>query len=83
MITITAYTAAGEVLASAAHPSEALLRVDRVYEDGDYIVEPYNGYKVTTYRCKYDKESGELISKAEETTSIYRARDGVKCEIVD
>ena len=37
MITITAYTAAGEVLASAAHPSEALLRVDRVYEDGDYI----------------------------------------------
>ena len=30
MITITAYTAAGEVLASAAHPSEALLRVDRV-----------------------------------------------------
>ena len=53
------------------------------YEDGDYIVEPYNGYKVTTYRCKYDKESGELISKAEEATSIYRARDGVKCEIVD
>ena len=37
MITITAYTAAGEVLASAAHPREALLRIDRVYEDGDYI----------------------------------------------
>ena len=37
MITITAYTAAGDVLAYAAHTSEALLRVDRVYEDGDYI----------------------------------------------
>ncbi|MBR4082510.1 MAG: carbohydrate-binding protein [Clostridia bacterium] len=37
MITITAYTAAGEQLARAAHEEEALLRVDRVYEDGDYI----------------------------------------------
>lgn len=52
-------------------------------KDGDYIVEPYNGYKVITYRCKYDKETGELISKAEEATSVYRARDGVKCEIVE
>ena len=37
MITITAYTAAGKVLASAAHPSEALLRIDRIYEAGDYV----------------------------------------------
>lgn len=37
MITITAYSAAGEVLAQVSHASEALLRVDRVYEDGDYI----------------------------------------------
>lgn len=37
MITITAKTAQGNVLGSASHPSEALLRVDRVYEEGDYI----------------------------------------------
>ena len=37
MITITAKTAQGEVLAQAAHPTEALLRVDRTYEAGDYI----------------------------------------------
>lgn len=53
------------------------------YDDGEYIVEPYNGYKVTTYRCKYDKKTNELLSKNEEATSEYRARDGVKCEIVE
>ena len=37
MITIIAMTAAGRVLASVSHPSEALLRVDRVYEEGDYV----------------------------------------------
>ena len=37
MITITAKTAAGEVLAQASHASEALLRIDRTYEDGDCI----------------------------------------------
>ena len=37
MITITAYTAQGELLAQTSHPTEALLRVDRVYEEGDYI----------------------------------------------
>ena len=37
MITITARTAAGTILAQASHPQEALLRIDRVYEDGDVI----------------------------------------------
>ena len=37
MITITAKTVAGEVLAQASHASEALLRIDRTYEDGDCI----------------------------------------------
>lgn len=53
------------------------------YEDGEYIVDPYHGYEVITYRCKYDKETNELISKEEEATSVYRARDGVKCEIIE
>ncbi len=37
MITITAKNAAGEVLARTTHATEALLCVDRAYEDGDRI----------------------------------------------
>jgi hypothetical protein len=37
MITVTAKDAMGHVLASTSHPEEALLRVDRFYEDGDRI----------------------------------------------
>lgn len=37
MITVTAKDAGGRVLASTSHPEEALLRVDRIYEDGDRI----------------------------------------------
>jgi len=37
MITIRVYTGKGELLAQAAHASEALLRVDRTYEPGDRI----------------------------------------------
>ncbi len=37
MITITVYTATGEMVAQASHAAEALLCIDRAYEDGDYI----------------------------------------------
>lgn len=37
MITITLRTASGDSLAVTAHPEEAMLRVDREYEEGDYI----------------------------------------------
>lgn len=37
MITITAHTADGQLLGQAAHAEEALLRVDRAYEEGDVI----------------------------------------------
>ena len=37
MITITARTASGEILAQTSHATEALLRIDRIYEDGDVI----------------------------------------------
>ena len=37
MITILVQAADGAVLASAEHPEEALLSVDRVYEPGDVI----------------------------------------------
>lgn len=37
MVTITVYTEKGEVLASVSHAAEALLCVDRVYEQGDTV----------------------------------------------
>lgn len=51
------------------------------YKDGDYIVEPYTGYDIKTYRCRYEKETNKLISKDLEATSNYRKRDGVICKI--
>jgi len=51
------------------------------YADGDYIVTPYTGYDVETYRCKYSKETGELISSTLEDLSDYRRRDAIVCRI--
>ena len=53
------------------------------YLDGDVIISPYTGYKITTYKCKYDKQTKELISKDKEVTSIYSKRDQVICKIVE
>jgi len=53
------------------------------YKNGDYIVQPYKGYDIKTYRCKYSKDTKELISRTLEAVSDYRKRDGVICEIVD
>ena len=53
------------------------------YKDGDVIVSPYTGYKVTTYRCKYDKETGELISKTLEAVSTYKKIDKVVAKIIE
>ena len=51
------------------------------YKDGEYIVEPYNGYEIDTFKCKYSKDTNELISKTWEATSVYRRRDGKICKI--
>lgn len=53
------------------------------YLDGDVIISPYTGYKITTYKCKYDKQTKELISRDKEVTSIYSKRDQVICKIVE
>ena len=42
---------------------------------------PYTGYKVKTYRCKYNKQTKELISKEFEADSNYKKRDAVICKI--
>ena len=51
------------------------------YKDGDYIVEPSIGYEIKTYRCRYSKDTDELISRDYEASSSYRKRDAVICKI--
>ena len=51
------------------------------YKNGDYIVTPYKGYDVNTYRCKYNKDTKALISKEKEAFSDYKKCDGIICEI--
>ncbi len=53
------------------------------YEDGDQITSPYTGYSVYTYRCKYDKETGELISRDYEDFSEYWERNEVIVKIIE
>lgn len=51
------------------------------YKDGDYITIPYKGRIVRTYRCKYNSETKELISRDFIDQSSYDKRDGVICRI--
>jgi len=51
------------------------------YKDGEVIVTPYTGYKVRTYKLKYDKATNELISSKAEATSTYSKRDKEVCKI--
>ena len=55
---------------------------DKGFKDGDQVVSPYTGYKVETYRIKYDKETGRRISKKLEAVNIYAKRDQVICKIL-
>lgn len=55
---------------------------EKGYEDGQTIVWPITGYGVDTYRCKYDKETGELISDEFEAYSDYDHRDQVIVKII-
>ena len=51
------------------------------YKDGQYIVSPYTGYKVKSYRVKYNKETKKEISRTFETKSDYSSRNAVICKI--
>ena len=50
---------------------------EKGYQDGQVIQTPYTGFKVKTYKCKYDKETNKLISREVEATSIYKKRDKI------
>lgn len=52
------------------------------YKDGQVITTAYNGCSVQTYKCKYSKETDELISREKEATSNYKKRDKVVVKIV-
>lgn len=52
------------------------------YKDGQVIQTAYNGCTVQTYKCKYDKETNELISREEEAKSKYKKRDRIIAKIV-
>ena len=54
---------------------------EKGYVDGEVILSGWMGYSVDTYKSKYDKETGELISKELETHSEYEKRDKVVCKI--
>ena len=56
---------------------------DEGYYDGQVLVGGYNGSYVKTYRCKYDKETGKLISRDFEARSTYMGKDEVVVKIVE
>ena len=53
------------------------------HRDGEVETSPYTGYTVQTYKCKYDKETDELISREKEAYSNYSKRDKVVYKIKD
>lgn len=77
-----------EYYVDAIHPYEIVYRemyADNPdgYVDGEQIVSPYTGYDVYTYRCKYDKETGELITRDYEAFSDYWTRNQVFAKIIE
>ena len=51
------------------------------YTDGDVLVEAITGYDISTYICKYDKESGNQISREIAARSHYEKRNALIVEI--
>jgi len=47
------------------------------YTDGQVIQTPCTGFRVKTYKCKYSKETNQLISKEFEAESVYKKRDKI------
>lgn len=47
------------------------------YKDGDIVQTGIDGKTVKTYKCKYDKKTGKLLSETLEATSTYKRRDQV------
>ena len=77
-----------EYVVTAYYPYETVYETHptnnpKGYKDGEYIVSPCSGYDVNTYRCKYNKETKELISRDFEAKSKFVKRDAIICKIDD
>lgn len=55
---------------------------EKAYQDGEVITTPYTGYDVETYKCKYSKETNQLLSTEYEAFSNYDKRDKVVAHII-
>ena len=53
------------------------------YKDGDVISGGTTGYYVKTYKCKYDKETDELISRDYEASSSYQTKPRIIASVKD
>ncbi len=51
------------------------------YKDGDVVQTPYNGYTVDTYKLRYDKATGQLLSRDFEARSIYSVRNMILAKV--
>ena len=52
------------------------------YRDGQVIQTAYKGYWVNTYKNKYSKATGELISRDFDRQSVYKKRDKIIAKLV-
>ena len=52
------------------------------YYDGQVLQTPYTGKQVKSYKCKYDLNTGKLLSRTYEATSSYKVRNKVVVKIV-
>lgn len=56
---------------------------DQGYKDGKVLTSPYTGYKSEGWSVKYDKETGEEISRTKISTDRYHTRDKVVVKIIE
>ena len=52
------------------------------YKDGQVKQQPSTGYTVYSYKCKYDKETDQLISRDYEATSNYVKKDKIVIVVI-
>lgn len=52
------------------------------YSDGKVLTSPYTGYKSEGWSVKYDKATGEEISRTKVSTDVYHTRDKVVVKII-
>lgn len=51
-------------------------------KNGQVKQQPVTGYTVYSYKCKYDKETGDLISRDYEATSNYVKKDKIIIKVI-